>query len=364
MILIDIVMLFMPPLLAWYLHIRINKVSVSVKRSILQMVIYFFGINGASYIVSYVRGVKKISFTNMTNSYRIKFFLVGCAFAIIIPLIAHFLIKNIYIIKHLKIDIYCFIKDMKQYFRYAVRLARADLRTEVANSYLDWLWWLIEPFCTMLIYVFIYGFVFRVQEEYFTAFIYIGLTVWYFFQRNIMGSVNILRSNKSIISKVYIPKYILLFSKMLVNGFKMLVSFGLVLAMMVIYRVHITMNILYVFPVMIDIFLITFALGVILMHYGVFMRDLSYITEILLRMLVYLTGTFYSVAKRIPAPYGEILEKINPMAYLIAELRNVLLYGEAASWKMLVTWGGAALIMLVLGIATIYRNENSYVKVI
>ena len=268
MIFLDIAMLIAPPLLAWRLYLHGNQNHLTVKKAILQFLGCFVFVNGGSYTVSYLRGIKVLSFTNMTVSYRIKYFLVGCGWAVIITLFLKALRKNTYIFKHLKIDICCFTKDMKHYFRYAVRLARADLRTEVANSYLDWLWWLIEPFCTMLIYVFIYGFVFRVQEEYFTAFIYIGLTVWYFFQRNIIGAVNIVRSNKSIISKIYIPKYILLFSKMLVNGFKMLVSFGLVLIMMAVYRVNITMNILYVLPIMIDIFLITFALGVILMHYG------------------------------------------------------------------------------------------------
>ena len=86
--------------------------------------------------------------------------------------------------EQLKNDVCRFVKDLKRYFRYAVRLAKADLRTEVANSYLDWLWWLIEPFCMMLIYAFVYGVVFQTTEEYFTAFIFIGLTVWSFFLRN------------------------------------------------------------------------------------------------------------------------------------------------------------------------------------
>ena len=362
MILLNLVMLLGPPLLGWWLYI--NKLHLTVKRSILQFLGYFFVINLSSYVVSYIRGVKRLVFDDMTVSYRVKFFCMGCVFAIVLQSLIFIFKRNMYIFKHLKVDILAFKRDMKKYFRYSVRLAKADLRTEVANSYLDWLWWLIEPFCTMLIYVFIYGFVFQVKEEYFTAFIYIGLTIWSFFQRNVMTGVNIVRSSKPIISKIYIPKYILLFSKMLVNGFKMLISFGIVIIMMGVYRVHITINVLMVIPIMIELFLITFALGVVLMHYGVFVRDLSYITEIVLRMMVYMTGTFYAVAKRIPAPYGEILEKFNPIAYLIAAMRDVLLYGKSISYQALFGWAIFALIILLFGIATVYRNENSYVKVI
>lgn len=257
-----------------------------------------------------------------------------------------------------------FVKDMKKYFRYSVRLSRANLHTEVANAYLDWLWWLIEPFSMMIIYAVIFGVVFQTTEEYFTAFLFIGLTIWNFFTRSVSNSVKMIRGNLSIISRIYMPKYILLFSEMMVNGFKMLISFAVVIVMMMIYRVPVTANVLYIVPIMIDLFLVTFAVGVVLMHYGVFVRDLSYIIEIILKMLMYLTGTFYSVAKRIPAPYGEIMEKTNPIAYFIASTRNVLLYGQSVSWIGLIIWAVLACVILMIGVSLIYRYENSYVKVV
>lgn len=364
MIFLNIVMLFTPAILACFLQNKINGSNLRGRKKARQYSGYFFMINGASCIISFIRGVKRISFSHMTVSYRIKYFLVGVGFAIIIPVFLYLLKKSMGFFEQLKNDVCRFVKDLKRYFRYAVRLAKADLRTEVANSYLDWLWWLIEPFCMMLIYAFVYGVVFQTTEEYFTAFIFIGLTVWSFFLRNTSASVSMVRSSKAIISKIYLPKYILLFSKMLVNGFKMLISFGVVIVMMIVYRVHITVNVLYLLPILIDLFLVSFAIGVVLMHYGVFVRDLPYIIDILLRMLMYLTGTFYSLAKRVPAPYGEIIEKVNPIAYLIASARDVLLYGKAISWQLLIVWTIISAIVLILGISLIYRNENSYVKVI
>ena len=257
----------------------------------------------------------------------------------------------------IKNDIICFLLDIKKYYKYTLRLAKADLHTEVANSYLDWLWWLIEPFCMMLIYAFVYGVVFRTSEQYFTAFIYIGLTIWSFFLRNIVTSVNIVRSNKAIVTRIYIPKYVFLISKMLVNGFKMFISFCLVIVMMMVYRVPITINVLFIFPILMVLFLVTFAVGTLLIHFGVFVRDLPYITDIVLRMMMYMTGTFYSLGKRVPAPYGELLEKINPIAYLIAAAREVLLYGQTIEWEILLLWGVIAIIIMMLGVSIIYKNE-------
>lgn len=257
-----------------------------------------------------------------------------------------------------------FFYDMKKYFPYAVRAAKADLKAEVSNSFLDWMWWLIEPFCMMLIYTVMFGVVFDAAEQYFPIFIFIGITMWSFFTRGITGSVEMVRANRGIVTRIYLPKYILLFSKLMVNGFKMLVSFAVIAVMLVVFRVKITGNILAMLPILAVLFLITFGIGSILMHYGVYVNDLSYITGILLTMMMYLTGTFYDIGKRIPEPIGPILEKSNPIAFLIAEMRNVVLYGQTLNWKLLLVWCAISVLFVWIGVVIIYHNENSYVKII
>lgn len=60
-----------------------------------------------------------------------------------------------------------FMDDMKKYWKYAVYSSRAQLKSEIANSYLNWLWWILDPLCFMLIYVFMFGYVFKSDEQYF-----------------------------------------------------------------------------------------------------------------------------------------------------------------------------------------------------
>ena len=50
-----------------------------------------------------------------------------------------------------------FWKDLKSHYRYAIYSAKSELKSEVANSYLNWIWWVLEPFCFMLIYAIIWG---------------------------------------------------------------------------------------------------------------------------------------------------------------------------------------------------------------
>ena len=256
-----------------------------------------------------------------------------------------------------------FIRDIKKYFRYSVLSAKAQLKAEVANSYLNWIWWVLDPLCFMLIYTFIFGYVFKASEQYFPVFIFIGLSMWDFFNRTMAQSVKIVKNNKAIVSKVYFPKFILILTKMWINGFKMMVSLGIVATMMVIFRVPISLNILFFVPVILIFGLFTFGIACFLLHFGVYVEDLSNVVSIALRFLFYLTGIFYNIEKRIPA-WGPLLNKLNPVAFFISSMRNALIYKQTPDMKILLFWVVISIILAVFGVRKIYKEENSYVKAI
>lgn len=259
-----------------------------------------------------------------------------------------------------------FLNDTKKYYKYAIYSAKSKLQSEVASSYLNWLWWVLDPICFMLIYTVIFGVVFNAKEQYFPVFIFIGLTMWDFFNKTLVQSVKIVKANKSIVSKVYLPKYVLVMVRMFVNGFKMLISFGIVLVMMLIYRVPISLNILYMIPIMLTLFLITFGCSTIVLHFGVFVQDLSNVINIVLRLLFYMTGIFYNVETRLAkfAPWNKILLHCNPMALLLTSARRCMIYDQIPARKFLLLWFLLGIVLSAIGVKIIYKYENSYVKVI
>lgn len=256
-----------------------------------------------------------------------------------------------------------FSKDIKRYWHYSIVSAKSQLKTEVANSYLNWIWWILEPLCFMLIYTFVFGYVFNAREQYFPVYIFIGLTMWNFFNKTVQGSVKIVKANKSIVSKVYFPKYILILTKMWVNGFKMLVSFGLVLGMMIFYRIPVNLNLLYFIPVLLVLILFTFGCSCFFMHFGVYVEDLSNVVNIAMKMLFYITGVFYNLERRIPE-YGAAFNQYNPLAFLLTSMRQSLIYKSTPQIPLLCIWFVVSLLLSIAGIRKIYKEENSYVKAI
>ncbi len=361
---LSIVMLVAPAIFSLIIHMCLRHGEVEKKRSIVLFFVYLAIINILTFAVSYIRGVKVLNFSNMTVSYRLKYMGLGFTLGFVMPFIVCLLTEDVITIGGFVRYCKKFVKDMKKYMPYAIWSAKADLQAEVATSYLNWMWWLIEPICMMLIYTMIFGVVFRASEEFFPIFVFIGLTMWSFFSRSLSASVDIVRWNKDIITKIYMPKYILLLSKMFTYFFKMMVSFAVIFIMMLFFRVPISFNILWIIPVFILLFLFTFGMSSIMMHYGVYVSDLGYITGIVLQMMMYLTGVFYSLSNQVPEPFGVILEVFNPVAFIISAMREALLYRTTPMLGAMAVWTLISMIMIALGIFTVYSNENAYVKMI
>lgn len=257
-----------------------------------------------------------------------------------------------------------FINDFKKFYKYAIYSAKAELKSEVANSHLSWLWWVLDPLLFMLVYSFIAVIVFGSGEQYFPIFVFIGLNSWTFFEKTIKNSVKLVSSNGHIVSKVYIPKYILILIKMLVNGFKMVVSFSLVVVFMIIYKVPVSGVILYTIPIFATLIVVTFGISTIMLHYGVYVEDLANVINVLLKLVFYLSGIFYAIEKRVPKPYNELLLKFNPAALIMHDLREVMIYMSLPHRKMIILWFIIGCLISALGVRMIYKYENSYVKVI
>jgi len=256
-----------------------------------------------------------------------------------------------------------FIADIKKYYKYTIYAAKAELKSEVAGSHLGWLWWFLEPLCFMLVYAFMVASIFNANEKYMLAFVFIGNTIWTFFNKTLTSSVKLIASNKNIVTKVYIPKFILVLVKMFVNFFKLLVSLLIVAGLMAIYQVPLSLTMIQMIPILVVLFLLTFGICVIFSHFGVFVEDLANVVNILMKLLFYFSGIFYSVSTRVPAPYGKILARINPAAFVIEQARGSLLYGQGLDWLFLAIWFVIGIILCIIGIRVIYKNENNYVKV-
>ena len=257
-----------------------------------------------------------------------------------------------------------FFSNLRKYRHYIAYSAVASLRAEVNGSFLNWLWWILDPFLFMMVYSFVSIVVFGRTEPHFIPFVFAGYGTWQFFNRSVSASTKLIRGSKGVLSRVYLPKYILLFSRLFRHLIQYLITLGLTVVIGIIDHVQFTVLVLLV-PAVIGVELVlTFGICCIVLHCGVYARDFSNIITVVLKLTFYLSGVFYSVPKRIPQPYCDILLTLNPAAMLINEMRNVLIYGYMPNFALLGLWLLIGIGISAVGVRLIHRHEQNYVKVI
>lgn len=260
-----------------------------------------------------------------------------------------------------------FIKDINKFKSYTFFAAKSDMKAEVAGSFLSWMWWILDPLLYMLVYSFVAVYVFGSKEPYFPVFVFIGLNNWTFFSKTLKSGVKLVQEKKSIVTKVYIPKFVFILEKETVFGIKMFVSFALTVVFMIFYQVPVTWKVLWVVPLWLLLFMITFAATTIVTHFGVFVEDLMNVITVVLQLGFYISGIFYSIETRI-LPKNEIVGNLlihcNPIALIMTDMRNVLMYNREPHYISLAIWAVISIVISAIGIRTIYKHENTYVKVI
>ena len=257
-----------------------------------------------------------------------------------------------------------FFIDLKKYAEYICYSGIANLKAEVSGSFLNWTWWILDTFLHMMVYAFISLVVFGRSEPHFIPFVFVGQAVWKYVNSTVMCSVEMIRKNKSVLRRIYLPKQILLLSNQFGFFVQLLITLGITLAMCILDGVQFTWYVLWL-PVILAILLLgSFGIGCILLHVGVYAKDMWNVLGVCMKLTFYLSGIFYNLQARVPAPYGDLLVSVNPAAMIIHEARSVLVYGTAPNYLRLAVWAVISALLTAYGVNLIYRHEQNYIKAV
>lgn len=254
--------------------------------------------------------------------------------------------------------------DIRNYWEYIIFAAKAELKNEVAGSFLGWIWWILDPLFFMLVYTFVVQFVFERGGQDFPIFVFVGLTAWNFMNNTVTSSVRIIFSFRAIISKVYLPKFVLILVRMYKNLIKMVISFILVFILMGFFNISYSWKIIYILPIILINIITTFAVSLLVAHIGVFISDSANIVNVIMRFLFYVSGVLYSITDRLPPLYQKLIFLFDPIAYVIQAYRDVILYHSFPNIYYMIYWFIVGIIASIFFLSIMYRYENTYVKVV
>jgi lipopolysaccharide transport system permease protein len=224
-----------------------------------------------------------------------------------------------------------------------------NVRGRYQQSVLGWLWAIIQPVASVLIFTVIFTRFVPVNTDGvpYILFSYTAMVPWTLLSLALTDMSNALVFNMNLVTKIYFPREILPLAAMLARLLDFAIAALLLAVLVVIYQPAIYIAGLPMLPVvlLVQLALIT-GLGLAFAALNVFYRDVQPFLALGIQLWFYASPIIYPVSA-VPANL-HFLYFLNPMAGILESYRNILLYNQPASpWLWLSAVVSA--ILLVVG---------------
>lgn len=245
-----------------------------------------------------------------------------------------------------------FIKVKKNQFLFE-ELVKRDFKQKYKRTVLGMGWSVMAPLLNLLVLTMVFKNFFGREMAHYTIYLFCGQLIFAYFRESTTGGMSALMANAGIFSKVNVPKYMFLLSK----NISALINFGLTLIIFFVFviidRVPIGIHFLTLIYPIFCLVIFNIGIGLILSAMFVFFRDTSYLYDVFITLLMYLSAIFYQVDTfAVPS-----LFLLNPVYCYIFYFRSVVLQGIIPSLGVHVLCMVYALIAVALG-SWIYKKNN------
>ncbi len=239
------------------------------------------------------------------------------------------------------------------------QLIGRDFKTRYKRSVLGVCWSFLNPLLTMLVQYIVFSTLFRSDIPNFQLYLLVGIVCFNFFSEATGVALQAIVGNASLITKVYVPKYIYPVSRVLSSGINLLFSVILLFIMMVFTRTPFRPALVFVPFGLICLLALCIGMGFILSTAMVFFRDTQFLWGVVSMLWMYATPIFYPETI-IPARLMP-LYKCNPMYHVIRFLRTIFLDGAAPLPKAFLFCGIACFVPLLLGTLVFKKNQDKFI---
>jgi lipopolysaccharide transport system permease protein len=238
------------------------------------------------------------------------------------------------------------------------------VRVRYKQSALGVGWALVQPLAMMLVYTIIFSIFARFPSKGipYSVFVLCGILSWNCFQTALSSSATGLVSNTALITKVYFPREILPFSYVMAAFFDFLVACVILVAMMTWYHVALTVNILYVVPILLVELAFISGMTLFFSAFQVRFRDIGIAMPLILQLWMFCAPVVYSysdVPKRFRSLY-----MLDPMCGIVENFRRVVIQGIGADLRLLGVSALIAIAILPIGYMYFKQREATMADVI
>ena len=238
---------------------------------------------------------------------------------------------------------------------------RKELRVKYKGTFLGFLWSFANPLLQVMVYSAIFPYIMRYNQENFPLFLFSALIPWEFFSSTLRGSCGLMISNASLVTKVYFPREVLPIAFSISGLFNMIFSYVVLIPLLLIFRVKITWNILWLPVLMAIITVLCTGIAMLMSAVNVFFRDMEYMLGIMIMALYFLSPVMYNITF-LPEHLQQVMLICNPAAGIIVLFRNVTFFGLPMDFHILGIAVFHAVLFLTAGYAVFLKLQRGFAE--
>ncbi len=268
------------------------------------------------------------------------------------------------------------VKNCYNYRELIAALVWKNIVIRYKQSYLGILWAVLKPIMLMLIFTLVRSFVgIDTGNIPYPILTFAALLPWVFFQESASEGVTSVTSNASLIKKIYFPREVFPITAMVTKIVELVISFGILGAMMIYYQMMPTVYAIWVPAVIFYTMMVALGISFFGAAINVYYRDMSQALPVVLSLLMYGSPVMYPLSlvhKKLIEEQAAghwsndlyTLYTLNPLAGIIDSFQRVMLKGLPPDFEAL--YPGMVLTLVILPISYLYfkRAENWFADVI
>jgi lipopolysaccharide transport system permease protein len=257
------------------------------------------------------------------------------------------------------------LRELWRFRELLLFFAWRDLKVRYKQTFLGVIWAVLQPVMYMVVFTLFFGRVAGLYSEGkpYALLALSGSVIWLFFANAVTLSSNSLVGNASLITKVYFPRLAASIAPVLAGLVDLLLSFGVMLAVMAGYGVVPGLpRLLFVFPFVLLAIAAAIGVGSWLAALNVKYRDVRYVVPFLLQLWLFASPVVYSSAL-LDGRFAD-LYYVNPMAGVVDGFRWSLLGGVPPSTRHVALSAASAVVVLAAGVLYFRRTERSFADIV
>jgi len=264
------------------------------------------------------------------------------------------------------------LRELWRYGDLILLFVRRDFVALYKQTVLGPLWFVLQPLLQTVVFTVVFGRIARLSTDGLPEMLFYmsGTVVWGYFSNSLRLTSETFTANRTLFGKVYFPRLAVPVSVIISQLLRFGLQFSLFLCFLVFYRargadIEFT-RFVCLFPLLVLMMAVLgLGLGIIFSAMTTKYRDLRFLLQFGIQLLMYATPVVYPVSV-LAGRFGkcQMILLLNPMTPVIEAFRYGFLgAGSASLWHLL--YGGAiSLLVLFTGLMFFTRIERTFMDTV